>query len=144
MWRSREHYMARLVIFFGTLCSPCVPLIKAFFCRGVHWMHRYYPCFWWVRSRRSSAGTGQQVPLCAKHARRFRLSSHNKHLHAIRWGLLVSSSGKVSDHLALVDFVVQDELIHTTSLLPGAANFAVQDLDICGPLHAVNHCELPQ
>ncbi|KAF7983295.1 hypothetical protein HWV62_22959 [Athelia sp. TMB] len=37
------------------------------------------------------------------------------------------------------DEIIQDEIIHPTSILPGADNYALQDLDVCGPLHLCDH-----
>lgn len=42
----------------------------------------------------------------------------------------------------MVDDVVQNEQgTAATSILSGAESIAIQDLDICGPLHYVEHCE---
>lgn len=42
----------------------------------------------------------------------------------------------------MADDVVQNEQgTAATSILSGAESIAIQDLDICGPLHYVEHCE---
>lgn len=39
--------------------------------------------------------------------------------------------------LSHFDEIIQDENIDPTSILPGADNYSVQDLNVCGSLHLV-------